>query len=69
LSSEPHQLALSREWRPTMTLAITVMAPKSRMFWNVRLIPRSTISCGVRPTIESPSKTMSPDVGSSMPVS
>src|SRR5215470_6175516 len=51
-----------------MTFSLTVMFRKSRRFWNVRAIPRWLILCGGRPTIELPSKRMSPSSGSYTPV-
>ena len=39
------------------------MSPKSRMFWNVRAIPRRVI-CTVRwPAIGAPSNRIDPEVG------
>ena len=46
-----------------MTFSSAVMFWKSRMFWNVRAIPRRVMRCGGRPEITVPSNTMRPDVG------
>ena len=45
----PNQRPLSRWCRPTSTFSSAVMLPNSRMFWNVRAMPRRTTSWGLRP--------------------
>ena len=45
------------------------MSLKSRMFWYVRAMPSSTMSCGPRPTMLVPLNSMVPAVGGIMPVS
>ena len=39
----------ARQWRPIMTFSSTVMLGNSRMFWNVRAMPRSVTWLGFRP--------------------
>ena len=48
---------------PTRTFSIAVIWAKSRMFWNVRPMPSSTIACGGFPTTSVPSNTIEPEVG------
>ena len=54
---------------PTSTFSSEVMCWNSRMFWNVRPIPRSVIACGGFAVTSSPSKTIVPPVGLYTPVS
>ena len=51
-----------------MTFSRAVIALKSRMFWNVRAIPAFVTWWGFRPTIDLPSSRISPEVGTSSPV-
>src|SRR5437763_2004543 len=64
-SSTPARLRTSC---PTMTFSSAVIALKSRMFWNVRAIPAFVTWWGLRPTIGLPSSRISPEVGTSSPV-
>ena len=41
---EPNSPARMRVWRPIMTFSTALIAPNSRMFWNVRATPRPTES-------------------------
>ncbi len=40
-----------------------VIVGNRRMFWNVRPMPSSVISCGGKPAKSWPSKMISPEVG------
>ena len=53
----------SRACMPTRTFSSDDICWKSRMFWNVRPIPRSVIACGGFPVTSAPSKTIVPAVG------
>ena len=48
---------------PTRTFSSEVISLNSRMFWNVRPMPRFVIACGGLPPTYSPSKITSPLVG------
>ena len=48
---------------PTSVFSSAVMFWKSRMFWNVRPMPRSVITCGGLAVTSWPSKTIRPAVG------
>ena len=47
---EPKMPPLSRQCMPTSTFSSAVICANSRMFWNVRPMPSSTIACGGLPT-------------------
>ncbi len=53
----------SRQCMPTRTFSSAVMSWNSRMFWNVRPMPRSVTACGGLPVMSVPSKTTVPCVG------
>ena len=46
-----------------ITFSLTVMFRKSRSVWKVRAMPLRVILFGARPTIDSPSKRISPCSG------
>ncbi len=48
---------------PTSTFSSAVMFLNSRMFWNVRPIPRCVNACGGLPVRSSPPKMTRPAVG------
>lgn len=49
-----------------MTFSITVMSPRLREIWKVRLRPLAVILCGRRWSIRSPSSQTSPEVGAAV---
>ncbi len=48
---------------PTSTFSIALICENSRMFWNVRPMPRAVIACGGMLTTSVPSNTIEPEVG------
>ena len=54
--------------RPIITFSRADSSEKSRMFWNVRAIPRRAIWCGRAVVMSVPSCNSEPDVGGVMPV-
>ena len=46
-----------------ITFSLTVMFKKRRSVWKVRAMPRRVILFGAKPTIDSPSKRISPCSG------
>ena len=59
----PHTPACVRTWRPIITFSSAERLAKSRMFWNVRAMPRAATSFGFNPCSGSPSNTNSPPSG------
>ncbi len=60
--------AVVRACVPTRTFSSTVMLLKTRRFWKLRAMPRSTIVCAGRPVMSSPMKRICPPLGASRPV-
>ena len=57
-----------RQCIPVNTVSKAVILPKSRIFWNVRAMPISTVLCGLMPTTDIPSNTISPELTGNTPV-
>ncbi len=55
--------AFVRPYAAAITFSLTDMLRNRRNVWKVRAIPRRVIACGGKPTIGSPSKTISPESG------
>ena len=56
-------------WSPTLTLSMTGLSPNSRMFWNVRAIPRRETFQAGPPVMSVPWKAIDPRVGGRKPES
>ncbi len=62
-STAPTTPARVRTWRPIITFSSADRFAKSRMFWNVRAMPRAVTSCGFSPARDCSSNVKSPASG------
>ena len=57
---DPNNPARIRQCRPTITFSSAVIAPNSRMFWNVRATPSFVMTSGRSWVMSRPENTIRP---------